>query len=401
MKTRLTYANCVVAAGCLALSVSPLLADPGFSTNAVYAKSNLVSDISGLAPRTDARLVNPWGLLGAPDGTWVANGGSGLVAGYGSQGTKTSFAIRVRTPAGDQGKPSGLVFNDSRQFVITNGSKHAAATFLIATENGTIAGWNHSISGSNSVIVVDRSGSEAIYKGLTILRDTNGAPHIYAANFHGNSVDVFDGTFNYVSSFTDTTLPANFAPFNCAKIHGKLFVSFALQKLPDAEDDQAGPGNGYVDIFDTDGTLLRQFASQGVLNSPWAMVEAPNQFGKFGNALLIGNFGDGTINAFDLISGKSLGALSDASGNPIVIDGLWGLAFNRQRSNGRWDFSAERLYFTAGINGEADGLLGYIKSVGRQIKKNGKDSFGQGQGGGQWGGQGNDQGGGQGNGQRR
>jgi uncharacterized protein (TIGR03118 family) len=177
-----------------------------------------------------------------------------------------------------------------------------------------------------------------------------------------------------VNSFTDSSLPDNFAPFNCATIYGKLFVSFALQKGPDFVDDQSGPGNGYIDVFDTDGTLLRQFASQGVLNSPWAMVVAPGSFGKFGGSLLVGNFGDGTINAFDLISGKSLGALSDSSGNAIVIEGLWGLAFNRQPSKGKWDFASERLYFTAGPNEEEDGVLGYIKSVGR--KGPGNSDFG-------------------------
>jgi uncharacterized protein (TIGR03118 family) len=399
MKTttsKLSY--CTLAAGCLALSVSSLLADPGINTNAVYAQTNLVSDISGRALRTDARLINPWGILASAEGTWVANNGTGLIAGYGAQGTHTSFAIHVKNPAGEQGKPDGLVFNDSAQFVITNGHKHGASTFLIATEDGTIAAWNHSFSGSNAVIVVDRSGSNAVYKGLTIIRDTNGAPHIYAADFHNNAVDVFDGSFNHVNSFTDTTLPANFAPFNCAKIHGKLFVSFALQLLPDAEDDQSGPGNGYVDIFDTDGTLLRQFASQGVLNSPWGMVEAPDHFGKFSGALLVGNFGDGRINAFDLITGKSLGPLSDASGNPIANDGQWGLAFNRGPSAARWGFDAERLYFTAGLNGEDDGLLGYIRSVGRQANLWGNNGFGQNGGPGQQGGPGQHGGPGQGGG---
>ncbi len=346
------------------------------STNAVYAQSNLVADISGNAPRTDPRLVNPWGILATPQGVWVANNHSSLVAGYGPQGTFNKFSIHIPTPDGGDGAPTGLAFNDSTQFVISNGSKHQPATFLMATEDGTIAAWNQKISGSNAVIVIDSSGSDAVYKGLAIQRDSTGALHIYAANFHGNSVDVFDGSFNFVSSFTDTSLPANFAPFNVATIHGKLFVSFALQALPDAEDDQPGPGNGYVDIFDTDGTLLRQFASQGVLNSPWGMAEAPWHFGKFSGALLIGNFGDGMINAFDLITGQSLGALADDQGNPIVIEGLWGLAFNRQGSHGHWDFDAERLYFTAGPNDEDNGLLGYLKSVGR--KGPGKSDFGQG-----------------------
>jgi len=368
----------IVSASCLALSLSAVFADPVVGTNAVYAQVNLVSDVPGNAPHTDPRLLNAWGILSAPEGVWVNNNHSSLTAGYSANGTFTKFSIHIPSPSGGDGAPTGLIFNDSRQFVITNGHKHCPASFLMATEDGIITAWNQSVCRSNALIVVDRSGVGAVYKGLTMLCDTNGAPQIYAADFHNNSVDVFDGKFNLVTSFTDTTLPANFAPFNCAKIHGKLFVSFALQLLPDAVDDQAGPGNGYVDIFDTDGTLLRQFASGGVLNSPWGMVEAPDHFGKFSSALLVGNFGDGTINGFDLITGKSLGAVSDVSGNPIIIDGLWGLAFNRSQSNARWGFDAERLYFTAGPNGENDGLLGYIRSVGKNFKP-GNNGHGNGQ----------------------
>ena len=373
--------TCTLAAASLAVSLSSLLADPGVSTNAIYAKTNLVFNIPGTAPHTDPRLLNAWGILSATEGVWVNNNHSGLTAGYSANGTFTRFSIHIPSPGGGDGAPTGLIFNDSSRFIITNGHRHAAATFLMATEDGTITAWNQSINKSNALIVVDRSGAGAVYKGLTMLRDTNGAPQIYAADFHNNAVDVFDGAFNLVTSFTDTSLPANFAPFNCAKIHGKLFVSFALQLLPDAVDDQAGPGNGYVDIFDTDGTLLRRFASEGVLNSPWGMVEAPDHFGKFSCALLVGNFGDGTINGFDLITGKSLGALSDSSGNPIVIDGLWGLVFNRSQPKGRWGFEAERLYFTAGPNGEEDGLLGYLRSVGKKFTTgNGWNGNGNGNG---------------------
>ena len=386
MKT--SFKQLILATGVLALGLGSAWGQGQWfaNTNAVYAVSNLVADTSGTAPKTDPRLLNPWGILATPEGVWVALNHSGLVAGYGPNGTFTKFAIHVPTPDGGDGSPTGLIFNDSNQFVISNGSKHGAASskhgaasFLVATEDGTIAAWNHSFSGSNAVIVVDRSESGAIYKGLAMLRDTNGTPHIYAANFHDNAVEVFDGSFNLVNSFTDSSLPQGFAPFNIASIYGKLFVSFALQG-EGAEDDQPGAGNGYIDVFDTDGTLLRQFASQGVLNSPWAMVVAPGSFGKFGGSLLVGNFGDGAINAFDLISGKSLGALSDKAGNIISIDGLWGLAFNRQASKGRWDFTSERLYFTAGPNGEDDGLLGYIKSAGKQVGGSGPGQGGSGQG---------------------
>ncbi len=229
--------------------------------------------------------------------------------------------------------------------------------------------WNHSVTGTNGVIVVDNSASGAVYKGLAIVRDANDAPLIFAANFHAGSVDVFDGEFHPLFSFTDTNLPPLFAPFNVRNIRGRVFVTVAKQRLPAMHDDDAGPGNGFVDIFDTDGTLLRRFATQGVLNSPWGMAVAPARFGKFTHALLVGNFGDGRINAFDLLTGKLLGHLTQGDGEDLVIEGLWGLSFERDEVfEHESDFRADRLYFTAGINGEADGLAGIIRPMSPFLK---------------------------------
>ncbi len=233
----------------------------------------------------------------------------------------------------------------------------------MATEDGTLAAWNHVVNGTNAAIIMDKSGSGAVYKGLDLIRGPAGKPQIYAANFHVGVVDVFDGNFQYVSSFTDSNLPPNFAPFNVHNILGYVMVSFALQKLPDAHDDQAGPGNGFIDIFDTDGTFLRRFAAQGALNSPWGMAVAPQNFGKFSEALLVGNFGDGKINAYDLLTGKWLGNLTRVNGNDLVIDGLWGITFQRSSWDDRRDFAVPRLYFAAGLNDEADGLMGFIRPV--------------------------------------
>src|SRR5262249_53528357 len=178
-----------------------------------------------------------------------------------------------------------------------------------------------------------------------------------------------DDAFQFLFSFTDTNLPAGFAPFNVRTIRGKLFVTFAKQLLPDADDDEAGPGNGYIDIFDTDGTLLRPFAAQGALNSPWGLTTAPRNFGKFSNALLVGNFGDGRINAYDLLTGKWLGYLTDGGGAPLVIDGLWGLAFETEEIFEREClFTAQRLYFTAGVAHEDHGLFGYIHPINPLIR---------------------------------
>jgi len=365
MKEKIIPRKGILVAGCLALGVMPLLAHDDFSrTNSGYQQVNLVSDIQGIASRTDPRLVNPWGMVAGEQAIWVNDNGTGLTTVYGPFGQIFSFAIDIPAPGGGQGTPTGLVLNDSQQFVITVGRKHAPASLLMATEDGTIAAWNWHVTGSNAVLVVDNSASGAVYKGLAMARDTNGAPLLFAANFHAGTVDMFDGQFNFVTSFTDTMVPTGFAPFGIRNLFGKLFVTFALQKLPEARDDQAGPGNGFVDIFDTDGTLLRRFASQGPLNSPWGLAVAPPRWGKFSRALLVGNFGDGRINAYEVISGKFLGNLTTTKGADLVINGLWALDFQGDEERDHDERPAsERLYFTAGINDEADGLFGFLRPV--------------------------------------
>ena len=384
MKTKSSLTYVVALATCVGLSLARLMAhdnapplpespehpehdhgqhNPG---SPGYMQINLVSDgaTNGNAPRVDPRLVNSWGIVAGPDSVWVNDNGPGLTTAYTPSGHTTDFSISIPGPGGASGTPSGLVFNKTKGFVISNGSKSAPSDFLMSTEDGFITAWNEKISGTNAVVVVSNSASGAVYKGLAIATDTNGNPALYAANFHAGFVDMFDSQFHFVSSFTDANVPTNFAPFNIRNIQGKLFVTFAVQKPPGAHDDLAGAGNGYVDVFDVDGTLLRRFASTGPLNSPWGMAVAPKEFGKFSGALLVGNFGDGKINAFDLLSGKFLGALQDAGGNDIVINGLWGLTFEREPVEGReCEFFAQRLYFAAGLNDEADGLLGYIRPV--------------------------------------
>lgn len=376
MRNTLNPCTELLFAGVLALAILPAVGRASLTgTNQGYAEVDLVSDISSNALYMDAHLVNPWGLVVGPGVEWVNDNGTGLSTVYGAFGLPLSFAINLPAPGGtNTGTPSGLVFNDTWQFVITNtGSTstnplpHAPAVLLMATEDGTIAAWNFLVSRSNAVLAVDNSASGAVYKGLAIARLTNGAPQLYAANFHAGTVDVFDGHFRYVESFTDTNLPAGFAPFNLKNIGGKLFVTFALQK-PGAHDDQAGPGNGYLDVFNPDGTLVRRFASQGALNSPWGMALAPWNFGPFSHALLVGNFGDGHINAYDLATGNLLGHLTHPGGTDLVIDGLWGLGFSWELASAsnldNSEFTSPRLYFTAGLNDEADGLFGYIQSVG-------------------------------------
>jgi uncharacterized protein (TIGR03118 family) len=337
---------------------------PTVSTNAGYVELDLVSDTNS-ALHTDPRLLNAWGIVIGRSTIWVNDNHSGLATSYSPVGNPLKFSINITNQTGDPGAPTGLVLNDTPQFILSNGTKSAPSTFLMATEDGTILAWNGAITGTNAMIVADRSTTPAgaIYKGLAVALNTNGAPQIYAANFHAGLVDVFDGQFNYVTSFTDTNVPDGYAPFNIRRIRGRLFVTFALQG-PGAEDDAPGAGNGFIDIFDTDGTLLRRFASHGALNSPWGLAVAPQRFGKFSHALLVGNFGDGKINAFDLLSGKPLGNLKDNAGDDLAIDGLWALTFETDEVPGReCEFNAQRLYFTAGPNGEGDGLLGIIRPI--------------------------------------
>jgi uncharacterized protein (TIGR03118 family) len=254
--------------------------------------------------------------------------------------------------------------------VITENSSSAASLFLFATEDGTISGWNFQVDPTHAILEVDNSspggvdGSPlgAIYKGLA--SGSNDSDNfIYATNFRDGVVEMYDGKFNFVKSFTDPSITPDasspgFAPFGIRNINGQLFVTFALQDA-DREDDVAGAGNGFVDIFDTNGTFIKRFASQGTLNSPWGLALAPANFGKFSNALLVGNFGDGRINAFDSSTGAFLGQLQDNQGQPISIEGLWTLTFG----NGGLAGQTNDLFFSAGIDDENHGLFGRIMAV--------------------------------------
>jgi uncharacterized protein (TIGR03118 family) len=244
----------------------------------------------------------------------------------------------------------------------------AAATFLFASEDGTILGWNPGVNpvgfdpakaGNYAIIAV--TTPDAIYKGLAIARDTDTAatPYLYATNFHAGTVDVFDGSFTPVhfsaNAFVDPGLPKGYAPFNVVLIGDRLFVTYAVQD-EDAEDDVAGQGRGIVDTFDLHGQFMARFAQHGQLNSPWGVAQAPASFGELAGALLIGNFGNGHINAYDPTTGEFIDKLRDSHGQAIVIDGLWTVMFGNGGSGG----DKNTLYFTAGPNDESDGIFGSI-----------------------------------------
>src|ERR687887_1739173 len=324
----------VLTAGAV-MAIAPGVSPATTAAPPTFTQTNLVSDVPGLANRTDPNLVNPWGMtLGLNSGLWVSDNGSGKATTYDSSGhplpSGSPLVVTIPAPGGTgSSAPTGVATNGTSGFVISSGGHSAPSTELFATEDGTIAGWNSSVDPTDAVTAVDNSASHAVYKGLAIGFNASGA-FLFATNFHAGTVDVFDSSFNPVhipGAFTDKKIPSSFAPFGISSINGDLYVTYAKQDSSKT-DDVAGPGNGFIDIFDTHGKLLQRFTSKGELNSPWGMAWAPfENFGSFDNALLVGNFGDGTINAFDFDSGDFLGKVTNSSGAPITIPGIWALQF--------------------------------------------------------------------------
>ncbi|KAA5609476.1 TIGR03118 family protein [Rhodovastum atsumiense] len=330
-------------------------------------QANLVSDGFVRAAHTDGHLINPWGVSFAPGGPfWISDNGSGVATIHDGTGRTLPLgghaAITIAAARGshDPATPTGQVFNSTGSgFGITAGGKSAASVFLFATEDGTISGWNPRVDAGRSVLAVDGSGHGAVYKGLAMAQ-VNGRPRLYAADFRNSRVDIFDSRFAHVGSFTDPSLPKGYAPFNVQALGGRVFVTFALQDA-DRKDDVAGAGHGYVDEFDTSGHMVRRIASGGPLNSPWGLDIAPAGFGSVGGDLLVGNFGDGTIDAFDLGTDHFIGRLLGTDGRPLVIGDLWALT----NGNGGNGGDPGKVYFTAGVQDEAHGLFGSLSPLGR------------------------------------
>jgi uncharacterized protein (TIGR03118 family) len=326
-----------------------------------YFQRNLVSDIAGMAEKTDTNLVNPWGIAtSASSPFWVSDNHAGVSTLYDGNGVASSLVVTIPPPSGGTppAAPTGVVFNSSTNFQVSPG---AAARFIFATEDGTIVGWN---SGSSGIVKADNSASGAIYKGLGI-GASGGSNYLYAANFFAGTIDVFDQNYAQVTlsgNFLDPNLPAGFAPFNVQNLGGQLYVTYAKQDAA-KHDDVPGAGNGFVNIFDTSGNLVRRLISNGALNSPWGLAIAPTNFGPFSGALLVGNFGNGHINTFDPATGSQLGTLQDPQGSPISIQGLWGLIVGNGGNGG----DTRTIYFAAGIPGtnsiEDHGLFGSISAL--------------------------------------
>jgi uncharacterized protein (TIGR03118 family) len=313
-----------------------------------FTVTNLVSNQPGQAPVVDPDLVNAWGMsqsMGGP--LWVSDNGTGKATAY-DRKTGAKQDVNVVIP---DGVPTGQVFvrdDGSGRFTIHHSGLSGISVFLFATENGRIAGWNPNVNATHAITAVNREVNGAAYKGLAL---ADGKSLLFAANFSKNSVDVFDANFNLVNGFTDPTMPANYAPFNVAILNGRLYVAFAL-RADNSIDEVDGLGLGGLDSFKLDGTDMKRIVSPGEgLNAPWGLALAPSKYGTFSGDLLVGNFGNGSIDAFDPATGAFISALTDSGGNPIAIPGLWALDAG----------AGSLLNFSAGPNAEAGGLVGMIR----------------------------------------
>jgi len=352
-----------------------------------YKVTKLVSDINGEAPNFDLVLQNAWGVAFSPGASpfWVSDNATGCATLYNGDGTIVSLQVKIPLPGNVIPKsacqhvdpknppkqapaaPTGMVWNATTNpttaFLVPVTT--LPASFIWATEDGTISAWTGGLTPNpnNARLAVDNPNSPngPVYKGLVFGTNVKGV-FLFAANFRDGTVDVFDHNYKSVTTdggFKDPSIPAGYAPFGIENIDGDLFVTYALQNAA-KHDDVAGPGHGFVDVFDTEGHLLRRFASRGPLNSPWGIARASEAFGPFSGLILVGNFGNGKINVFSS-HGRFIDELDLSNGKPLVIDGLWKLTLG-----GGAKSSSDTLYFTAGPHGETDGLFGTITPVSKE-----------------------------------
>jgi uncharacterized protein (TIGR03118 family) len=348
MKRRILFVLLTLAAAAACSKKNGYGNSPTPAPQGNFQQTNLVSDIDGnMAAKIDPTLLNPWGIAINPSAgiVWLGTNHNGTTNVYDYDGNTKLQPVPI--PSGNMpngGSPTGVVFNGTADFVIP--SVQVAAKFIFVGEDGTISAWAPGASAAAAVTVADQSGADAVYKGCAIAND-GGNNFLYAANFKGKKIDVFDKSFTLTTgrSFTDPAIPADFGPFNIANINGMLYVTYAKLKAPDNEDDEAGAGNGYVDI------------SKGALNSPWGIAQVPSGFGLPLHSIVVGNFGDGWINVYDS-TGVYLGPMK-SNGNPVVINGLWALDFPINEDS-RAD--PTKLLFTAGPGDEQHGLYGFLKN---------------------------------------
>jgi uncharacterized protein (TIGR03118 family) len=340
-----------------------------------FSLTRLVADTAGgTAGNTDTNLVNPWGLS-IPAGTapaWVANNHSETSTLYDGNGKPQPHAAPLvvsfaASAAGTTFDPTGIVFNASTtDFTVSSAGKSGVAKFLFDGEGGMIAGWNPTVDGTHAITMYTDAGG-AVYKGLAVAQNA-GKSFLYASDFHNGKVDVFNSAFVKQTAsataftFADPGIPAGYAPFGIQAIANgaagatQIYVTYAKQLAPDNHDNVDGAGLGYVDIYDTNGKLIKQLAATGALNAPWGLALAPSDFGSLSGALLVGNFGDGNINAYDAAAGTLIGTVNDSTGKAIATPGLWGIAFGNDANNQPHN----TLFLAAGPNNEANGSYGRI-----------------------------------------
>jgi uncharacterized protein (TIGR03118 family) len=343
-----------VAAGATIALTAALVASAGAGESS-FTVTKLVADQTGTATNADGNLVNAWGLTSTPTSPWwVSDNGQDVATLYRADGSKVPLTVGVASA------PAGAVANIGSTFAVTNGTTTAPAQFIFATEDGAILAWNGTISGTTAQVEVPAADG-AVFKGLAIA-STAAGNRLYATDFHNGRVDVFDGSFTNVTapgSFTDAHIPSGYAPFGIQTVGSTIFVTYAKQDA-DRHDDVAGQGHGFVDAFDTSGALLGRVATHGQLNSPWGIAMAPAGFGDFGGDLLVGNFGDGEVSAYEPQADGAyelLGQLRTSDHKVLSIDGLWALQFGKGAAN---NGPQTTLFFTAGPGGEQHGLFGTI-----------------------------------------
>ena len=327
-----------------------------------YELRKLAADVAALgAENTEPNLVNACGIAFNPFGcVWVSDKATGMSTLYDGDGRPQSLVVAIPPPAGSTatGRPTGIVFYGGGGFVVSNGSSSGPSRFIFAGDDGVISGWAPNVDFTNAVRVVDNTPLGAVYKGLALSASGQGAL-LYATDFHNARIDVFDATFQPVAlparAFHDPHLPHGFAPFGIHAIGGDIYVTYTKQDAVHGRE-AAGRGLGLVSVFSPTGEFVRRLITRGALNAPWGLALAPASFGKFGNRLLVANFGDGAINAYDVANGRFAGRLRGTDREPLRIDGLRGLAFG----NGVNHQPLNTLFFTAGPGKEAHGLYGRI-----------------------------------------
>ena len=370
---------------------SPLAADE--DDHSAYIRTDLVSNTQNLVQPKDPDLQNAWGVANVPDGPlWISDNNAGVATLHDGNGVKQGLTVTIPLPPGrvapPPAAPTGMVWNPTAGFTITagmvpraaplagrgggghgggGGRAQAPAIFIFDTEDGTISAWNPAVDlivngHSTATLVIDNSGAGAVYKGLAFGTNKHGN-FLFATNFAAGTVEAYDSNFELTSldgKFGDRDIPAGFAPFGIHNIDNNLYVTYAKQNAQ-KNDVVAGAGLGFVDVFTTDGVLIKRFASRGRLNAPWGVARATQNFGQFSGSILVGNFGEqgdfaGWINVFSGADDNHfLGSLRDARRKPIAIDGLWSIVFGTFLNS-----DGDTLYFTAGPNQQTNGLFGRI-----------------------------------------